>query len=429
MAHIGVFCPGVPGHLTPLSCLARELQTRGHRVTTFQPSELEPIVRRAGLDFQVIGDAAFPPGSFSAHYAKLGALQGFAAIRYLASFWIRKSEVILDEGPDAVRHAGIDLLLVDQAEMAGASVAERLSLPYITVSNALVANREPAIPPIFMGWPYSTSVFGRLRNWLAYRFQESLAKDWIELHNRKRHAWHLPLYRTFEDSTSPWAHLSQQPACFDFPRRRLPPQFHYTGPWQDRRSRPPVSFPYEKLTGQPLIYASMGTLQNRIQTVFHDIAQACAELDAQLVISLGGGSEPEQIGALPGSPLVVSFAPQLEMLSRARLTITHAGLNTALESLSYGVPMVAIPVASDQPGVAARVRWLGAGEVLPIKKLSVARLRPLVKQVFEQDRYRQRARQLQEEIRKANGIEQAVRVIERVLSGERPVIGIAASAR
>ncbi|MGA3239212.1 MAG: nucleotide disphospho-sugar-binding domain-containing protein [Bryobacteraceae bacterium] len=336
--------------------------------------------------------------------------------------------MFLAEAPDAVRRAGVDLLLVDQAEIAAACVADRLGLPFITVSCALVPNREPAIPPIFTGWSYSTSTLAALRNRLAYRFQERLTKDWMEVFNRQRQEWRLPLYRIFEDSTSPWAHLSQQPACFDFPRRRLPDQFHYTGPWQDRKVRPPVSFPFDKLNGKPLIYASMGTLQNRIQRVFWEIAQACEGLPAQLVVSLGGGDTPEQIGTLPGNPLVVGYAPQLELLALAALTITHAGLNTTLESLSHGVPIVAIPVGNDQPGVAARVKWLGAGEVMPLKRLSADRLRPLVSEVLSQDRYRQRARQLQEEIRNAEGVRRAIEVIERVLTGQRPVLRTATAS-
>lgn len=109
------------------------------------------------------------------------------------------------------------------------------------------------------------------------------------------------------------------------------------------------------MTGQPLIYASLGTLQNRLQYVFQYIAQACVGLDAQLIISLGGGISPESIPELPGSPLVVGYAPQLELLQKASLVITHAGLNTTIESLSHGVPMVAIPISLDQPGVAARI--------------------------------------------------------------------------
>jgi len=54
---------------------------------------------------------------------------------------------------------------------------------------------------------------------------------------------------------------------------------------------------------------------------------------------------------LAGEPIVVEFAPQLELLKRAALCITHAGLNTALECLSNGLPMVAIPITNDQPGL------------------------------------------------------------------------------
>jgi UDP:flavonoid glycosyltransferase YjiC (YdhE family) len=121
----------------------------------------------------------------------------------------------------------------------------------------------------------------------------------------------------------------------------------------------------------------MGTLQNRQQNVFYTIAEACAGLDAQLVISLGGSGSPDSLTGLPGSPLVVGYAPQLELLQKAALTITHAGLNTTLESLTNAVPMVAIPVANDQPGVAARIAWTGAGEVVPFARLSVPKLRGL----------------------------------------------------
>jgi hypothetical protein len=64
-------------------------------------------------------------------------------------------------------------------------------------------------------------------------------------------------------------YLSQQPRTFDFPRQHLPPQFHYTGPWHDRSARPPVPFPYENLRGKAMIYASIGTLQNRIELRSH----------------------------------------------------------------------------------------------------------------------------------------------------------------
>ncbi|OZH52616.1 glycosyl transferase family 1, partial [Hydrocoleum sp. CS-953] len=95
------------------------------------------------------------------------------------------------------------------------------------------------------------------------------------------------------------------------------------------------------MTGKPLIYASLGTLVNSQVDVFDKIATACEGLDAQLVISLGGSATPESLPNLPGNPLVVKYAPQLELLQKATLTITHAGMNTTLECLNNAVPMVA----------------------------------------------------------------------------------------
>ena len=47
---------------------------------------------------------------------------------------------------------------------------------------------------------------------------------------------------------------------------------------------------------RPLVYASLGTLQNGSEEIFRTIAEACAGLNAQLVISLGGGLDPARLG-------------------------------------------------------------------------------------------------------------------------------------
>ena len=164
------------------------------------------------------------------------------------------------------------------------------------------------------------------------------------------------------------AQICQQPAEFEFPRQVLPDCFHFTGSFSNPQSRESVPFPYERLTGQPLVYASLGTVQNRLLWIFEAIAEACQDLDVQLVIALGGGASSDSLPELSGKAIAVGYAPQLELLPKAALTITHAGMNTTLESLSNGVPMVAIPITNDQPGVAARIAWTGTGEVIPLEQ-------------------------------------------------------------
>ena len=89
-------------------------------------------------------------------------------------------------------------------------------------------------------------------------------------------------------------------------------------------------------------------------------------------------------------------------------------MNTALESLSNGVPMVAIPIANDQPGVAARIAWTGTGEVVPLPKLTSLRLQAEVKKVLTEDSYKQNAVRLQAAILRAGGVTRAADIVEQV---------------
>jgi MGT family glycosyltransferase len=214
--------------------------------------------------------------------------------------------------------------------------------------------------------------------------------------------------------------VAQLPASLELQGRRLPPGFHHTGPWTDPVGREPVDFPWERLDpSRRLVYASMGTLQNGILRTFRMMADVCAGLDVQLVISLGGGQDPALLGNLPGDPIVVGNAPQLDLIRQSALTISHGGLNTALESAAEGVPMVVLPVAYDQPGVGARVEWTGVGRSIPIARLTLKRLRVAVRTVLGDPAYRVRAGLLRSSIEAADGLNRAADLIESAFGTRR----------
>jgi zeaxanthin glucosyltransferase len=238
----------------------------------------------------------------------------------------------------------------------------------------------------------------------------------LALINRQRRRWSLQPKNGLDLCDSELAQITQVPVGFDFPGLKLPSYFHYTGPFFDRAGRSKISFPWSRLdSSRPLVFVSMGTLQNGTAWVFRAVAKACAEFRVQTVISLGGGLSPEAFGDLPGDPIVVRYAPQLALLNRAALTIFHGGLNTALESLANGVPMIAIPVTFDQPGVAARLVWTGTGRMIPIHELTAERLRLEMVEILTNAKYRTNAKLLQKHAAAQTGVRQAADVIERVL--------------
>ncbi|MEM7712400.1 MAG: glycosyl transferase family 1, partial [Cyanobacteria bacterium P01_A01_bin.68] len=68
------------------------------------------------------------------------------------------------------------------------------------------------------------------------------------------------------------------------------------------------------------------------------------------------------------------------------------------------------------------IAWTGAGEVVPLKKLSVEKLQKAVKQVFTEDSYKKNALRLQEGIKQAGGVKKAVDIIEQAVSTKEPVL-------
>jgi zeaxanthin glucosyltransferase len=111
--------------------------------------------------------------------------------------------------------------------------------------------------------------------------------------------------------------------------------------------------------------------------------------------------------------IIVRRAFQIELLKQAALCITHAGLNTALESLAQGVPLVAIPIGYDQPGVAARIAHHGVGEFVEVEDLTVEGLSQLIQGVLNDPHYRIRAQHFASVIAETRGLDLAADVMER----------------
>jgi MGT family glycosyltransferase len=143
-------------------------------------------------------------------------------------------------------------------------------------------------------------------------------------------------------------------------------------------------------------------------------------LPFQIVLTLGreDGPRPERV---PANAKVLGYGPQLALLKRASMVITHAGLNTVLEALTQGLPMVALPIANEQPGIAARIRHAGVGEFLATKGLSASRLRTTIERVHTEPSFRQRARQCANELERVDGLRRAATIVELAIAENRRV--------
>jgi len=416
---IGFVSMPFSGHLNPMTALARRLQSRGNEVVFFGVPDVEPFARAAGLDFVPYGEAEYPVGSIDKVYSSVATMHGFEVVRHtVMDLNPGLTRVTFDYLAEKLTTTGVEALVIDTIHFFIELVPLSMSIPYVHIWNVLHLDFSGATPAHLFSCPLDTSPEGLDRNAANLPKLDEILGPLADI--ARSYAEKVGLKIDWNDpaaTVSKLAVITQTPKEFDFPGIPWPAQFHYAGPFHDDEGREPIAFPWEKLTGSPLVYASMGTLVNGLKHAYKTILNATAQLpEIQLVLSVGENVKPDDLGTIPSNAIVVRTAPQIELLKRAALCITHAGLNTALESLGQGVPMVAIPIGYDQPGVAARIAHHGVGEFLEIEDLAVERLRHLIERVLDNPRYRDKARWFQKVITQTRGLDVAAKVIERAFN-------------
>jgi MGT family glycosyltransferase len=407
---LGFICLNAHGHLNPMTALARQLQGRNHEVIFLYSSDaagLPVFPDEQNLAEQSTTDQAI---------AEVSKMQGEDALQFGVKTIIGFTESILNELPATVAKTGVDALLIDSAYFYAELGAIELGMPYIQVSNAMYADYSGFTPLCFYGWSHEETAQAMARNREGVaRFARILERNRVGVERRAERVGLKVDWDDLSSTISPLACITQVPRAFDFESSHWPTRLYHTGPFHDGMGRAKVDFPWERLTGEPLIYASMGTVLNGDLNVFQTIVRALAKHnDLQLVLSIGDQVHPQQIVS-PKNAIIVQRAPQLELLKQASVCITHAGLNTVLESLAQGVPQVAIPVTFDQPGVGARLAQKQTGLVTSLDKLTPDHLSELLDEVMTNSAYRANARKLQRQIAEANGLSVAADVVEKAL--------------
>jgi len=274
---LGFICPNLPGHLNPMTALARQLQERGHDVVFLYSSSASGLPYVPGPEKDQINESR----------PEISKLQGEDALKLGVRLMMSQTEGILKSLPAIVQANRVDALVIDTVHFYAELGAMQLGMPYIHVPAAMHKDYTGNTPLCYYDWPHQTTPSALARN------REGVAKfvKLLESVNAgiRAYAESVGLKIDWEDpgsTLSPFATITQVPRAFDFESSHWPSQFHHTGPFHDGKGRQKVDFPWERLTGEPLIYASMGTLMNGRADVFNMIVAGVAKhKDTQLVLS------------------------------------------------------------------------------------------------------------------------------------------------
>ncbi|MFJ3492061.1 glycosyltransferase [Streptomyces sp. NPDC086091] len=393
--------PPLTGHINPVVGVAAELAARGHRVAWACPDPA--LVRRlAGEGADVFVCAGAPEGE------RPPELRGPEALRFLWEWFLLPLAEAMAPGVRAAVDAfRPDVVVADQQAFAGALVAERLGVPWVTSASTSAEFTDP-----LSGLP-------KVREWVAERLREL------------RDAIGDPA-GTADPRFSPLLVLA-----FSVPELAGEAQgVHWVGP--SVVARPAGSdFPWEWLDpDRATVLVSLGTANTDVGGRFLDVCARALRERADRVQGvivdpggiLGTGTAP-RTGTPAGtgsgnvaSPdaarpdakpavraaadkdlLVLPHVPQLALLERASAVVSHAGHNTVCEALWHGVPLVVAPIRDDQPVVAGQVADAGAGVRVRFGRVTADRLGAALDAVLDDPAHRAAADRIRSALRAAGG--------------------------
>lgn len=165
---------------------------------------------------------------------------------------------------------------------------------------------------------------------------------------------------------------------------------------------------------RPLVYATLGTVFNKMRRLRAAMLEAFAELDADVLMTVGRDVAPEQVGPVPANVRVEPFVAQSLVLPRASLVVSHAGLGTMLGAVYQGVPMVVFDISGDHPINARRAAELGIAVALHPRDTDAQGLLDAARRVLGDPHFTAAAHALRDESAAMDPISEAVGVLEEV---------------
>lgn len=189
------------------------------------------------------------------------------------------------------------------------------------------------------------------------------------------------------------------------------PDYLFAGPSIDRPQEA-NEMDFSVIGDRKLIYISLGSLNTDFIDFYKMCISAFSNTDYYVCMSIGKKCDITQIGEIPPNFMVKSFLPQIEILRRADVFITHAGFNSVNEALYFGVPMLALPQVNDQHMVAKRLVSMQLGVLESMQDLTSDILRLKTETLIINKKIKENCMQTSQEMRKYASLESTVSELE-----------------
>lgn len=364
------------GHTNPSLGLVRCLVAAGHEVDYIQAEAFRERVEASGARFVPYDE---PPQSL---VPALNEVRNWGA----AYRTVRRIG------------ANYDCLIYELLFFPGKALAAELGIPCYRLISTFALNRHLLRVLGQTGGPYLTALFR------SERLCTALSRLFLPKFSLREKNLAEALVREAPPHNFIYTLRDFQPEEACFPETN----YHFVGPAVDDRAEEPFSF--EK-SGNPIVYISFGTLMHADKRFWKKLIAAFAGKRVEVVCSVGSEKLVRALGDLPSNVRVFAKVPQLTLLCRAALFVTHGGMNSVNEALYYGVPMIVLPFGLDQPLVGRELQRRKLGRVIAPRELTAARLWRTAKELLRDPEAREARLAMKRKARASGGNREVTRRI------------------
>jgi MGT family glycosyltransferase len=373
--------------MNPTLPIVKELVSRGEEVWYFCSKRFEADVLAAGANFLDLGEEL---ESFMAAYKALGNHPFYTLLEYI----IRYDEAMLPRLFSTIERHSFDYVVYDSFLGGGYFLRNILKIPVICSNSTFVMSMLP-VPERMLapGFHPQLDAFYEKLQAVCDQFQVPVPSAYELFLNKGE----LNLVYTSKEFNSDDA--------FD-------DSYAFVGPSLTERTEDP-DFPFAEIEGKGVIYISLGTINTDHPEFYKTCIDALKDIGHPVILSVGKKCDIALLGEIPDTFIVRDYVPQLDILRRSVVFISHCGFNSVSEALFYGVPVIAVPMVNDQFLVAKRLEKTGAGITLQISDLSAERIKKTVSMLLTDQKYKDASARIGETFRSAGGYNQAV---DRILA-------------
>jgi UDP:flavonoid glycosyltransferase YjiC (YdhE family) len=171
--------------------------------------------------------------------------------------------------------------------------------------------------------------------------------------------------------------------------------------------------------GRPNVLMTLGTVYNTDADLFSRFLEALGDEPVNVICTLGHGASDDVTRDAPANVRFERYMPHSLILPHCQAMLCHAGFNTMMGCLSAGVPIVCVPLGSDQEYNARACAKDGLGLMLKGEEASAERIREAVRRVLDEPSFGKNARAFADDMASRPGFPAAIRRIE-ALAAARP---------